>query len=150
MKIPSFLVIADRGQLKAFEVENNPTHGPAPRLVSALDFNEPRERYAEKFTDQAGAFPDGATNGQGNSIAERTKLAAEGEMRAFRTIAGEITELLKQHRPARWAFAAPSEINGAILDGLAPELKASLALNLPRDLVNTDPGELLGHFERAT
>lgn len=149
MKTPPFIILADRGQLKAFKIERTPERGGSMRLISAIKIEEPRQRYAEKFTDQAGAFPNGGTNGQGNSIAERMPLEAEGEMRTFRTLAGGITDLLTEHRPERWAFAAPSEINGAILDGLAPELKASLTVNLPRDLVNTDAAELLGHFERA-
>lgn len=149
MKVPPFLIVADRGQLKAFAVERPPNRSAMPRLVASMKMDEARERYAEKFTDQAGAFPDGATNGQGNSVAERIKLEAEGEMRSFRTLAREITHLLDMHRPERWAFAAPSEINGSILDGLAPELKARLAANLPRDLVNTETAALLPHFDRA-
>src|SRR4051794_28020333 len=119
MTPPPFIIVADRGQLKAYRVERSDAGHLSPRLLLARDYAEPQQRFAEKFTDQAGAFPNGGSAGQGNSIAERMQLTAEGEMRAFRTIAGEITALLAEHRPERWGFAAPSEINGAILDGLA-------------------------------
>ena len=69
------------------------------------------------------------------------------ESRIFRQLSGHITNLLRQHQPASWAFAAPSEINSAILGGVAPELQASLTRNIPRDLVNLPPSDLLRHFD---
>lgn len=149
MNPPPFIIVADRGQLKAFHVEGNNRGGFTPRLIALQKYYEPAQRYAEKFTDRAGAFPNGGTAGHGNAIAERMPLAAEEEMRAFRRLASEIEDLLRSHHPSHWAFAAPSEINGAILDGLPPHLHERLAINLPRDLVNIDATELLEHFEKT-
>jgi hypothetical protein len=150
MNIPPLVLLADRGQFKAFEIEKTPSGSQTPRLVKSLQLQEAGQRYSEKFTDQAGSFPNGGTAGQGNSIAERMPLAAEEEMRGFRRLAGEIAEVLKSRQPERWAFAAPSEINGAILDGLPQEFRQSLTLNIRRDLVNTKDAELLSHFREGS
>lgn len=146
MPPPPFIIVADRGELKAFAVDRTATRDPFPRLVFGLTLRELHQRYAERFTDSAGAFPARGTDGQGNSTAERMTLVAEDDMRSFRRVAHEIEMLLKEHNPDRWAFAAPSEINGAILDGLDTSLKGRLAQNLRRDLVNTDSAQLLKHF----
>ena len=84
---------------------------------------------------------------QGNSAAERMTLVAEEEVRIFRTIAGHLTRLLQEHGQARWYFAAPSEINGAIIDGLGRDLHARLERNVKSDLTHTPTAELLRHFE---
>jgi hypothetical protein len=118
-------------------------------LVDSTEFAEGQQTLQEQFTDKAGSFPAGGTNGQGNSAPERMSLTAELEMRTFRQAAQRIIALLGEHRPESWGFAAPSEINGAILDGLPPHLLARLAENLPLDLTRTPADRLLEHFERA-
>jgi hypothetical protein len=142
-----FVIVADRGQFKAFKIDRTDGGRTSPKLVDSLFLSEPRERYDEKLTDQAGAFPKGGTAHQGNSIAERMALDSEEESRTFRRLAGEIVSVLENHRPARWGFAAPSEINGAILDGLPEEFRKNLTLNLPLDLINVPQNELISHFE---
>jgi hypothetical protein len=149
MPKPSFLIIADRGGLKAFAVEQTPNRGPALRLVNSLELVDAHGKFRDKFTDQAGSFPNGGSDGQGNSIAERQELQAEMETRIFRQLASRITTLLREHQPSAWGFAAPSEINGAIIDGLDRDLHERLRWNLKRDLINTDPSELLSRFEGA-
>lgn len=149
MSRPSFLIIADRGGLKAFAVEQTPNRGRTLRLVNSLQLIDAHGRFRDKFTDQAGSFPNGASDGQGSSIAERQELAAEMETRIFRQLASRMTTLLREHQPAAWGFAAPSEINGAIIDGLDRDLHDRLCWNLKRDLINTDPSELWSRFEAA-
>lgn len=147
--IPPVIIIADRGRLKAYHLQHVEGQSSRLRLVTTHQFDEPRQRYSEKFTHQAGAFPSGGSGGQGNSTAERMLVEAEEEIRAFRRIAADITTLLQDFGVPRWAFAAPSEINGAILDGLHPALRQMLAQNLPRDLVNVEESKILAHFEKA-
>lgn len=143
--VPPVVIVADRGRLKVYHLERLEGRTPWLRLVTAENFDEPRQRHSEKVTDQAGAFP---ASGGGNSTAERMDAEAEEEVRAFRRIAGKITSVLKDFQNPRWAFAAPSEINGAIIDGLKPELHEALTLNLPLDLVNASSSEVLRHFEK--
>jgi hypothetical protein len=147
MNTPSFLILADRGHLLAYALDHS-TRTPTPRLIDSMDFIEGHQRLSEQVTDKAGAFPAGNA-GQATATAERMTLMAELEMRTFRHVAERITKLLETHRPKSWAFAAPGEINGAIIDGLDPKLHARLTKNVARDLTNVPPGELLGHFDRV-
>jgi hypothetical protein len=62
--------------------------------------------------------------------------------------AGHMARLLQTHQPERWAFAAPPEVNGAILEGLAPKWLSTLQDNLPRDLHREAPGNLTKLFQR--
>lgn len=43
-------------------------------------------------------------------------------------------------------FAAPSEINGAILDRLSPAAKANIARNLKCNVVNATKNDLIDRF----
>lgn len=146
MKLPNILILADRGHFKAFSTEDNGSGRNRLHVVKSLLLSEGQERFGEKFTDRAGGFPSGGMGGQGNSVAERMTLVAEEEMRSFRHLAREISEILVKQRPARWGFAAPSEINGAILDGVPSALLKNLAVNLKQDLVNMDEGAIAEHF----
>jgi len=143
--LPPLIIVADRGHLKAFKPS---AQGSGLQLLHAVDFKEGLDKLSEMVTDQAGAFPNNKTNGQGTSSAERMPLVAELEMRSFRKIRHEIEQLHAGHTPGPWAFAAPGEINGAILDDLTPSLRDALTLNLPLDLVNEPVAKLAAHFLR--
>lgn len=143
-----FLIVADRGTLKAYTVDGSNPRGPSPQLTEAFSLTDAHGRFGDKFTDQAGAFPNGGTAGQGNSAAERPHLRAEQETRVLRQLTRHVTDVLEKHQPFRWHFAAPAEINGAILDGVPAALKSKLDQNVKHDLTHTPPGELLRHFER--
>lgn len=148
MKIPSLIIVADRGHLQAYAIDRS-ARAPTPRLIDSKDFSEGLQKLSEQVTDKAGGFPNTGSGGYANAAAERMTLTAELEMRSFRHAAERIASLLREHRPDAWAFAAPSEINRAILDGLHPTLRDRLAQNLPLDLINVPADELLGHFARA-
>jgi hypothetical protein len=62
--------------------------------------------------------------------------------------AGHMAELLQMYQPERWAFAAPPELNGAILEGLSPKWLSTLQDNLPRDLNCEGPSNLKRLFQR--
>ncbi len=149
MSIPPFLIVADRGSVKTFTVEPTANRGFAPRLVDAFHVSSAPERYDERFSDQAGAFPSGGTAGRGNSIAERMTLDAELQGRAFREVADHMQiELLEKH-PAAWGFAAPPEIAGAVLDQVQPGFKKTLRCVVHRDLVKVGADELMEQFAAA-
>lgn len=143
------VIVADRGAVKACEVQQTSTSDATLRVVADLRIDEGHRRLTDVYADQAGSFPNGGSNGNGNSVAERMGAEAEQEMKSFRAVARDIIGILETHKPVRWVFAAPSEINASILDGLRPALKESLVQNLRRDLTNTPPGELAAHFEKA-
>lgn len=143
------LIVADRAHMKVYTVEKPGGRARMPHLLEDFTVDEVHDRYADRYTDEAGAFPNGASLGQGNSIAERMTLEAEHEMRYFRKLASHLQEVVRARQPDRWLFAAPSEINGAILDGLPNDCRKTLVENVPKDLVNQPVAGLLAHFQKA-
>lgn len=149
MIIPSLLIVADRGCVKAFQVENTPTRGPMPRLAETFQVSAVPDRYREEYTDRIGSFPNSGTNRQGNSVAEHHSVGEEHETRACREIARQIDRLLSQYHPATWGLAAPSEIAGAVLEKLTPNGRSSLKTVVKHDLINVDAKALIGQFHEA-
>ena len=152
MKKSSFLIVADRGNLKAFRLgESSPERRPRLELVQAFSIVSAHQKVSEMLTDQAGRFPVGSVPGmsQGrhqNAISE-SNIDLETDRRIQKELAGHIETILKQEQPATWAFAAPSEINRAVLEKVPPALVAKLVENVPADLVNAQVKDLAGHFE---
>jgi hypothetical protein len=149
MSIPSLLVIADRGCVKAFQVEDTPTHGPMPRLRETFQVSSLPDRMRDEYSDRMGAFPNGGTNGQGNSIAERHSVGEELQARACREVARHIEMLLSQYQPASWGFAAPAGIAGAVLDELNPDGRSKLKSLVKHDLINVDAKAIISQFTQA-
>lgn len=147
---PTFLVLADRGQLKAYQLTSSSGAScPTPRLIADYRIEPARGKFEEKVTDQAGAFPSGHASGSSTSSAERLTLEAENERRSLREIGGHIGRILAAQRPDAWAFAAPPEINRAILEEVPKDARHTLAMNVPRDLIHTPESELLAHFRQG-
>jgi hypothetical protein len=48
-----------------------------------------------------------------------------------------------------WYFAAPTEINGRIVERLSPEATARLAKNIPANITKVKKSEILSYFEPA-
>src|SRR3954466_14457722 len=93
----SLIIVADRGTLKAYRVDETPTRGPSLHLVQAFDLTDAHGRLVDKVTDMAGGFP--VTNGAGAhlgqaSIAEKTHLQAETHRRIEKQLADEIVKLV--------------------------------------------------------
>jgi len=125
-----FLYIASPDGLKTYRMEED-----APRLVDYFPIDYARGRWLDHPGDRLG-FPPA------ESTAERLRHEAETDMRRLRKIAGRLRNLLDESPEARWAFAAPAEINAAILDGLPERYHTRLAQNLREDLFHTPEEEL--------
>lgn len=119
MNPPPFILVADCQSLKVFSSEGD----QRLRLINAIPIADP---------------PDDDSND--SSCLTRDSLA--------RRAAGHMAQLLQTHQPERWAFAAPPEVNGAILDGLSPKWLSKLQDNLPRDLHREAPSKLTRLFQR--
>src|SRR5690349_5978049 len=95
----SLIIVADRGSLKAYKVNDTPTRGPSLRLVQAFDIADAHGRLADKVTDMAGGFPvaaGGGGNGRHmNGVAERTPLETEYDRRIQRQLVDEIVKIVK-------------------------------------------------------
>jgi hypothetical protein len=142
----SFIVVTDRGTVKAFELQQTPNHGLAARLVMEKKLQEAHERCRDRFTDQAGAFPSDGSNGHGNAVAERPKMATEEDNRLFKAIAREVDRVIREYQPLSWSFAAPAEINSAILQYVPADLHRTLKQNVKRNLARIPCAQLAGHF----
>lgn len=143
--LPPILIATDRGHFIAYRL-----HGDSsPEVLDKAVFSEATDKLSEQVTDRAGGFPSrGGLSRNGNSAAERPKLVTELEIRCVRHIADHIQEVLSKNDGA-WGFAAPPQINGAILDHLPQELEDRLHLNVRKDIARVPVAELTEHFLQA-
>jgi hypothetical protein len=142
---PQFIIVADRGSVKAYRVEETANRGRVARLVNSAAFPEAHERLQDKVTDKAGASPVRA--GHSSSVAEKRNLEAETTARLVRQLSQQIVKVVLAHQAVRWSFAAPAEINAAVLNQISGEVLQRLTHNVKRNLVKLEPRELLAHFE---
>ena len=147
--IPASLVIAaDRGSLKAYRVNETPTRGPSLKLIQAFDITDAHGKLIDKVTDLAGRFPvtesAGAHRGAA-SIAE-SKLETETDRRITKELADQIAKIVNGSGKEGWAFAAPSEIHGAIVDLLPDRVRNRIVEHVKSDLVKVEPAKLPNHF----
>ena len=143
----SLVIVADRGSLKAYRVDETPTRGPSLQLVQAFNITDAHGRLLDKVTDQAGRFPvrDGAGLQHGASIAE-TKLENETDRRIFKQLADQIAKLVKTDGIEGWSFAAPAEFHSTIVDLLPNEVRNRIVEHVKSDLVKVEPARLAAHF----
>src|SRR5436309_14479037 len=145
----SFVIVTDRGELKAYRVNETPTRGPSLQLVQAFNITDAHGRLVDKLSDLAGRFP--VTNGAGAhrgpaSIAERTQLATEMDRRIQKELADQITKIVSQNGKEGWSFAAPAEIHAAIVDFLPSAVRQRIIEHVKSDLVKVEPARLISHF----
>lgn len=147
MTTVEFIFVADRGMLKVYVIDRFLRRGPALRLTKILPIEEVLEQDADRFTDRAGVFPN-TGSGYANAVAERPALKEETQNRGLRGIAASLTDVLDRSRPRQWSFAAPAEINEAILSFVPAPWHRHLRRNLKKDFVNVPPEEILPYFEK--
>jgi hypothetical protein len=126
----SYLYIASSAGLKTYCVEDD-----FPRLVDCFPIDYARSRWLDHPADRLGVPPI-------ESTAERLRHEAEPGMWRLRKIAGRLRQLLDENPDSPWAFAAPGEINDAILDGRPSRYHARLTENLREDLFHAPEEEL--------
>lgn len=141
----SLVVVADRGSLKAYRVDETPTRGPSLHLVQAFDITEAHGKLIDKVTDFAGRYADGAGVHPGASIAE-TKLGNETDRRIYKQLADQIAKIVKSDGFEGWSFAAPAEFHKAIVDLLPGDVRDRIVEHVKSDLVKTEPAKLHTHF----
>jgi hypothetical protein len=142
------IVVADRGALKAYEVRQT-NRGLSPRLLAETNLKSAHEHYRDKLTDQAGAFPATGSGGHANAIAEKSSMESEEDARLFKSLGQQIEQLIRQHQPTTWSFAAPAEINPRILEQIPADLLQMLTENVKRDLTKIPVAELTEHFRNS-
>jgi hypothetical protein len=144
----SLIIVADRGSLKAYRVDETPTRGPSLRLIQAFDLTDAHGKLIDKVTDLAGRFPvsDGAGGRHANSIAERTQLDMETDRRIYKQLADQIVKIIDRRGKEGWSFAAPAEIHGAIVDLLPRAARDRIVEHVKSDLVKIERAKLPSHF----
>lgn len=143
----SLIILADRGSLKAYRVDDTPNRGASLQLVQAFDLTAAHGRYDEKLTDQAGRFP--VSNGKGhhaNSIAERTALENETDRRICRQLAEHIAEVVSRETAGGWSFAAPASIHTTVTELLPASIRNRLVEHVKSDLIKIESAKLSSHF----
>jgi hypothetical protein len=142
---PLVVFIADRSHLKVYQVQRAGEQTDGLRLVSTQDFH----RINQEFAGPDSAFPPTSSESDDRFGSEQMLMEAALEIRVCQRMADEIAGLLKDFGFPQWSFAAPSEINGGILDELEPVFRQTLSQSLALDLVEVAPSDLLSHFEKA-
>jgi len=143
----SLVIVADRGSLKAYRVNETPTRGPSLHLVQAFNTTDAHGRLIDKVTDQAGRFSvrDPAGVLRTASIAE-TKLENETDRRLYKQLADQIAKVVKTDGVEGWSFAAPAEFHSAIVDLLPNDIRSRIVEHVKSDLVKVEPARLGAHF----
>ena len=144
----SLVILANRGSLKAYQVNETPTRGPSLKLVQAFDITDAHGRLIDKVTDFAGRFPVTEMAGPHHgaaSIAE-SKLQTETDRRINKELADQITKIINGSGQQGWSFAAPAEIHAAIVDLLPGRIRDRIVEHVKSDLVKVEPAKLHTHF----
>ena len=143
----SLIVVADRGGIKAYRVNDTPNRGASLHLVQAFDITDAHGRYDAKLTDQAGRFPVSSGNSRHvNSIAERTAFETENNKRICQQLAEHIAEVVKREAADGWSFAAPASIHSSIAQLLPAPIRNRVVEHVKSDLVKIEPSKLSNHF----
>lgn len=148
MTTASLVIVADRGSLKAYQVNETPTRGPSLKLVQAFDVTDAHGRLIDKVTDSAGRFPvtEGAGRHRGPaSIAERN-LETEIDRRICKQLADQIAKIVRPDGMEGWSFAATADIHGAIVDLLPAAVCNRIVEHVKSDLVKIEAAKLHTHF----
>lgn len=154
-----YVVTVDHGHLRIYIERSAPgQRTPALDQVEAMDFPLGKKSYTERETDMAGRFPNSKrqSSGPGNpvmrngmSIDERLPMQREEARRRAKELAAEIDAFFQQRPEATWDFAAGPDLNGAVLDLLAPGVRQRVRQSLAKDLVNQRSDAVRSHFAGA-
>jgi len=132
MMIPtSLVVVADRGSLRAYRVEETPTRGPHLKLVQAFEVTDVMNAASMRHTTPMTDWP---------------QLEAEMERHVCKELATEIAKIVERNEGEGWSFAAPASIYMKIFDLLPPEVRERIVEHVESDLVKIEPARLLEHF----
>jgi len=144
----SLVIVADRGSLKAYQVNQTPTRGPSLKLVQAFDITDAHGKFIDKVTDLAGRFPvtEGAGAHRGPASIAESKLQTETERRINKELADQIAKIINGSGKEGWSFAAAAEIHAAIVDLLPGRIRDRIVEHVKSDLVKVEPAKLPSHF----
>lgn len=131
MTASSFIIVADRGSLRGYRVQETPTRGAHLELVQAFEvtdvMNAASARHSTPMTD----WP---------------QLEAEIDRRICKELAAEIAKTVEHNAGETWSFAAPQSIYAKIVEHLPPEIQERIVEHVEADLVKLPAAALPSHF----
>jgi hypothetical protein len=142
----SFVIVADRGSLKAYRVDETPTRGPSLHLVQSLNLTDAHGKLIDKVTDVAGRYAASDGSGMHAASISETKLETETDRRIHKQLAEQIAKIVNENGTEGWSFAAPSEIHSAVVDLLPGRVRDRIVEHVKSDLVKIEPAKLPNHF----
>lgn len=144
------IILTDLGRFVAYKVTSDPMGVESPRIqiIRCMDCLDARNRTSDRVSDSAGRFKRAGktANGTMGGYGERHNMESENRRRLIKMAAEQIDNVLLQEGMPRWALAASSKINNALLESLSQGAKASLGLNLKSDLTRLDKSKVLSRF----
>ena len=142
----SFVIVADRGSLKAYRVDETPTRGPSLHLVQSLNLTDAHGKLIDKVTDVAGRYAASDGSGVHAASISETKLETETDRRIHKQLADQIAKIVNENGTEGWSFAASSEIHSAVVDLLPGRVRDRIVEHVKSDLVKIEPAKLPNHF----
>jgi Protein required for attachment to host cells len=131
MTATSLIIVADRGSLRAYRVQETPTRGPHLELVQAFEITDVINAASTRHTTPMTDWP---------------QLEAEMDRRICKELATEIAKIVERNPRGGWSFAAPKSIYAKIVEHLPPEIRERIIEHVESDLVKLPTAALLSHF----
>ena len=127
----SLVIVADRGSLRAYRVEETPTRGPHLKLMQAFEVTD---------------VMDAASMRHSTPMTDWPQLEAEMHRRLCKELAAEIAKIVERNPGEGWSFAAPASIYAKIVEHLPPEIQERIVEHVESDLVKLPAAALPSHF----
>ena len=131
MTASSLIIVADRGSLRAYRVQETPTRGPHLELVQAFEITDVMNAASTRHQTPMTDWP---------------QLEAEMDRRACRELAAGIAKIVERNAGEGWSFAAPESIYAKIVEQLPPEIQERIVEHVESDLVKLPVASLPSHF----
>ena len=131
MRASSLIIVADRGSLRAYRVQETPTRGPHLELTQAFEVTDVMDAPSTRHTTPMTDWP---------------QLEAEMDRRICKELAAEIAKTVEHNTGEGWSFAAPESIHRKIVEQLPPEIGERIVEHVESDLVKLPAAALLSHF----
>ncbi|MGE5215083.1 MAG: host attachment protein [Nitrospirota bacterium] len=131
MTASSLVIVADRGSLRAYRVEETPTRGPHLELVQAFEVIDVMDATSTRHETPMTDWPE---------------LEREMDRRVCKELAAEIAKTVERAPGEGWSFAAPESIRRKIVEQLPPEIRERIVEHVESDLVKLPASALLSHF----
>ena len=131
MTASSLIIVADRGSLRAYRVEETPTRGPHLELVQAFEITDVMDAVSTRHATPMTDWP---------------QLEAEMDRRICKELATEIAKIVERNLGEGWSFAAPESIYAKIVEQLPPEIRERIVEHVESDLVKLPAEALPSHF----